>query len=69
MVKVIIGPGLKRKVIIPLLPQKNYWLTFSRILKGGTMKTVILEVRDPKDAMGQLNQAWSTNQRRSAYSR
>jgi predicted transcriptional regulator len=35
-------------------------LISSKILKGGTMKTVTLDVRTPADAMADFTQAWNT---------
>ena len=35
-------------------------------LRGGMMKTVILEVRTPKEAMDGLVQAWSTNKQQKS---
>jgi predicted transcriptional regulator len=66
MGKVIIGIGVKRKVIIIFPPQRNCWKIFSMTLRGGTMKTVILEVRAPKEAMEGFAQVWSTNKQQKS---
>jgi predicted transcriptional regulator len=66
MEKVIIGIGVKRKVLIIFPPQRNCWQTSSMTLIGGTMKTVILEVRSPKEAMDGFAQAWRTNKQQKA---
>jgi predicted transcriptional regulator len=35
-------------------------------LRGGTMKTLILEVRSPKEAMDGFTQAWRTNKQQKS---
>jgi len=63
---VIIGIGEKRKAIIALLPRRNCWRIFDKILRGGTMRTVILEVRAPQEAMDEFAQAWNTNKQQKS---
>jgi len=58
--RAIIGILVEKKV--PTCSQnRNSWSLISRkILRGGTMKTVTLDVRNPADSMADFTQAWKT---------
>lgn len=49
-----------------LFCRRNCWPIFNRILRGGTIKTVILDVREPKEAMTGFARVWHANQQQEA---
>jgi len=58
--RAIIGTIVEKKVPTSLQHRSSWSLIFRKISKGGTMKTVILDVRNPADSMADFSQAWKT---------
>jgi predicted transcriptional regulator len=56
--KAIIGIFLEKKVPICSRLPNNWSLIFKMISRGGTMKTVTLDVRTPADSMADFTKAW-----------
>jgi predicted transcriptional regulator len=60
--RAIIGILMEKKVPMCSQRRKSWSLISSMISRGGTMKTVTLDVRMPADAMADFTQAWETGQ-------
>jgi predicted transcriptional regulator len=58
--RVIIGILMKKKVSMCSRHRNSWSLIFSKISRGGTMKTVTLDVRTPADSMADFTRAWKT---------
>jgi hypothetical protein len=49
-----------KKVPTSLRHQSSWLLTLGKISRGGTVKTVTLDVRTPADSMAEFTHAWKT---------
>lgn len=58
--KAIIGILMEKKVPMCSGHRNSWTLTSRMISRGGTMKTVTLDVRTPADSMADFTQAWQT---------